>query len=106
MGLGRCQYKPDRRRKTRKKGEDGEEAPKVDMLRQKVDAAFFRTRYLPDDGRPHWADQGVPVEFKGGKQGVAVDPFEGKQEGPEDEEQEAEEAEAEEQEEDETDGCG
>lgn len=103
MGLGRCQYKPDRRRKTRKKGEDGEEAPKVDMLRQKVDAAFFRTRYLPDDGRPHWADQGVPVEFKGGKQGVAVDPFEGKQEGPEDEEQEAEEAEAEEQEEDEED---
>ncbi|KAI1786104.1 hypothetical protein LXA43DRAFT_1099549 [Ganoderma leucocontextum] len=116
MGLGRCQHKPDRRKKMRKKEKDGEEVPKVDMMRQKVDAAFFRSKYLPKDGRPHWSDQGVPVEFKGGKRGIAVDPFENQQEDAEeldeeeldDEQVAAEEEELEEEvaEESNEDDCG
>ncbi|KAI1786097.1 hypothetical protein LXA43DRAFT_79682 [Ganoderma leucocontextum] len=75
MGLGRCQHKPDKRKRTRKR-QGGEDVPKVDMMRQKVDAAFFREQHVPKDGRPHWSGQTLPVEFKGGKLGVALDAFE------------------------------
>ncbi|KAI0667546.1 hypothetical protein C8Q78DRAFT_1082252 [Trametes maxima] len=37
---------------------------KGDITGQKIDAAFFRPGRLPTDGRPHWADQLVAVEFK------------------------------------------
>ncbi|PIL32483.1 hypothetical protein GSI_05186 [Ganoderma sinense ZZ0214-1] len=96
MGLGRCQYKPDKRRLSRKrkrKRKGREDVPKVDMLRQKIDAALFRERYLPKDGRPHWPDQGVPVEFKGGKLGVALDAFQDQEDDSVEEEGEQDEAE-------------
>ncbi|TBU26898.1 hypothetical protein BD311DRAFT_846743 [Dichomitus squalens] len=47
----------------------------MDSTRQKVDAAFFRPDVAPDDGRPHWVDQDVPVEFKSRKEGNKLDPF-------------------------------
>ncbi|KAI0631769.1 hypothetical protein C8Q77DRAFT_1272678 [Trametes polyzona] len=37
---------------------------KGDISSQKVDSAFFPAGREPDDGRPHWAEQLVPVEFK------------------------------------------
>ncbi|KAI0641693.1 hypothetical protein C8Q79DRAFT_287183 [Trametes meyenii] len=37
---------------------------KGDITGQKIDAAFFRPERLPIDGRPHWSDQLVAVEFK------------------------------------------
>ncbi|KAI8976568.1 hypothetical protein BD414DRAFT_445984 [Trametes punicea] len=35
-----------------------------DLTKQKVDGAFFKSEMAPTDGRPHWADQLVTVEFK------------------------------------------
>ena len=47
----------------------------VDSTRQKVDAAFFRPEDAPNDGRPHWVDQILPIEFKSRKEGNKFDPF-------------------------------
>ncbi|OJT13251.1 hypothetical protein TRAPUB_10186 [Trametes pubescens] len=44
-----------------------------DKSKLKVDAGFFRQTFLPTDGRPHWADQIVPVEFK--SQDTKNDPY-------------------------------
>ncbi|KAI0641671.1 hypothetical protein C8Q79DRAFT_285646 [Trametes meyenii] len=46
---------------------------KGDSTMQKVDAAFFRSDNVPTDGRPHWADQVVAVEFKA--HDTSKDPF-------------------------------
>lgn len=74
--MARCQNKPDKSPKTtRRKDQETAEPPKVDIMRQKVDAAFYRPDRVPKDRRPHWADQIIPVEFKSGKRGNAVDPF-------------------------------
>ncbi|KAL1942167.1 hypothetical protein VTO73DRAFT_6231 [Trametes versicolor] len=35
-----------------------------DRSKLRVDAGFFRQKFVPTDKRPHWADQIVPVEFK------------------------------------------
>ncbi|KAI8976620.1 hypothetical protein BD414DRAFT_446088 [Trametes punicea] len=35
-----------------------------DETKRKVDGAFFKSDMAPTDGRPHWADQLVTVEFK------------------------------------------
>ncbi|KAI0660068.1 hypothetical protein C8Q70DRAFT_1132735 [Cubamyces menziesii] len=35
-----------------------------DATQERVDSAFFRSEFCPSDGRPHWADQIVAVEFK------------------------------------------
>ncbi|EJF59474.1 hypothetical protein DICSQDRAFT_172068 [Dichomitus squalens LYAD-421 SS1] len=76
LGMARCQNKPDKApKKRRRKGEEPAEPPKVDTMRQKVDAAFYRADRVPKDSRPHWADQIVPAEFKSGKRGRAADPF-------------------------------
>ncbi|TBU21216.1 hypothetical protein BD311DRAFT_734591 [Dichomitus squalens] len=76
LGMARCQHKPDKSpKRRRRKGEEPAEPPKVDTLRQKVDAAFYRAGLVPKDQRPHWADQIVPVEFKSGQRGSAADPF-------------------------------
>ncbi|KAI0631771.1 hypothetical protein C8Q77DRAFT_158845 [Trametes polyzona] len=48
---------------------------KMDETNQKIDAAFFRSQRAPDDGRPHWADQMVAVEFKRGANETDRDPF-------------------------------
>ncbi|KAL7279887.1 hypothetical protein ACG7TL_006296 [Trametes sanguinea] len=45
----------------------------------KIDAAFFRPELLPTDGRPHWADQMVSVEFK--SHGTANDPYDDREPG-------------------------
>ncbi|KAL7279906.1 hypothetical protein ACG7TL_006315 [Trametes sanguinea] len=45
----------------------------------KIDAAFFRPELLPIDGRPHWADQMVSVEFKA--HGTANDPYDDREPG-------------------------
>ncbi|CDO71499.1 hypothetical protein BN946_scf184909.g93 [Trametes cinnabarina] len=51
-----------------------EQRPDVnDADQQKIDAAFFRPESVPTDGRPHWEDQMVPVEFKG--HDTAKDPY-------------------------------
>ncbi|KAI0324566.1 hypothetical protein GY45DRAFT_1375457 [Cubamyces sp. BRFM 1775] len=42
-------------------------------FKQKVDAAIFKTNLVPSDGRPHWGDQLVPVEFK--RHETNQDPF-------------------------------
>ncbi|KAI0631748.1 hypothetical protein C8Q77DRAFT_1272662, partial [Trametes polyzona] len=48
LSFAELQYRPD----------------KGDISGQRVDSAFFPAGREPDDGRPHWADQLVPVEFK------------------------------------------
>ncbi|KAI0660085.1 hypothetical protein C8Q70DRAFT_1105556 [Cubamyces menziesii] len=53
------------------------EKPDVDDMgefKQKVDAAIFKTNLVPGDGRPHWGDQLVPIEFK--RHETNQDPFE------------------------------
>ncbi|KAJ8468888.1 hypothetical protein ONZ51_g9357 [Trametes cubensis] len=45
-----------------------------DASKQKVDAAFFPQATTPTDGKPHWAEQLVSVEFKKGE--TKNDPFE------------------------------
>ncbi|KAI0631793.1 hypothetical protein C8Q77DRAFT_1272687 [Trametes polyzona] len=47
----------------------------TDETKQKIDAAFLRSQRAPDDGRPHWADQMVAVEFKRGANDTDRDPF-------------------------------
>ncbi|RPD57569.1 hypothetical protein L227DRAFT_551932 [Lentinus tigrinus ALCF2SS1-6] len=48
-----------------------------DEDRQKVNAAFYRTAFASNEGRPHWADQLVACEFKVEKSrdGAPQDPF-------------------------------
>ncbi|KAJ2991638.1 hypothetical protein NUW54_g8139 [Trametes sanguinea] len=46
----------------------------VDDFKQKIDAAFYREGDVPTDGRPHWADQLISVEFK--RHEINKDPFE------------------------------
>ncbi|EJF60928.1 hypothetical protein DICSQDRAFT_170784 [Dichomitus squalens LYAD-421 SS1] len=53
----------------------------LDVTRQKVDAAFFKPEDAPNDGRPHWIDQYLPVEFKNRKQGNKFDPFDDRTHG-------------------------
>ncbi|KAI0739884.1 hypothetical protein C8Q80DRAFT_1073967, partial [Daedaleopsis nitida] len=36
----------------------------VDESGQKIDAALFPSDLTPTDGRPHWSDQALPIEFK------------------------------------------
>ncbi|KAI0738021.1 hypothetical protein C8Q80DRAFT_292110 [Daedaleopsis nitida] len=38
-----------------------------DSKKHKVDGAIYDEAHLPDDGRPHWADQEILCEFKNGK---------------------------------------
>ncbi|KAI9065679.1 hypothetical protein FKP32DRAFT_1623592 [Trametes sanguinea] len=45
----------------------------VDDFKQKIDAAFYREGDVPTDGRPHWADQLISVEFK--RHEINKDPF-------------------------------
>ncbi|KAI9065707.1 hypothetical protein FKP32DRAFT_1590361 [Trametes sanguinea] len=45
----------------------------VDDFGQKIDAAFYREGDVPTDGRPHWADQLISVEFK--RHETNKDPF-------------------------------
>ena len=45
---------------------------------QKVDAGFFHEQDAPADGRPHWAEQVVPAEFKDRKRGNNHDPLDDK----------------------------
>ncbi|CDO75325.1 hypothetical protein BN946_scf184848.g2 [Trametes cinnabarina] len=52
---------------------------KNDADKQKIDAAFFRPQFLPTDGRPHWEDQMVPVEFKA--HDTAKDPYDDREAG-------------------------
>ena len=93
--LSCCEHRPDTkksRKKSKKGGRthpsvSGESPPKVDILRQKIDAAFFRENCAPKDKRPHWADQLVPVEIKTRKEGDIRDPFEDPKEGEEEEEE-------------------
>ncbi|KAI0330461.1 hypothetical protein GY45DRAFT_1277729 [Cubamyces sp. BRFM 1775] len=47
-----------------------------DPTKQKVDGAFFPQAVAPTDGRPHWTEQLVSVEFKKGD--TKYDPFEDK----------------------------
>ncbi|KAI0739860.1 hypothetical protein C8Q80DRAFT_1200653 [Daedaleopsis nitida] len=48
----------------------------IDPDGQKVDAAFFREANTPEDGKPHWVDQIIPVEFKRhDSHGTYLDPF-------------------------------
>ncbi|EJF59460.1 hypothetical protein DICSQDRAFT_172054 [Dichomitus squalens LYAD-421 SS1] len=50
--LSRCENRPDLKKKSRKKSKkDDESKPKVDILRQKIDAAFFREFCAPKDCR-------------------------------------------------------
>lgn len=49
-----------------------------DTSKSKVDAGFFRLTCVPTDGRPHWADQIVPVEFKSHK--TENDPYDDRSE--------------------------
>ncbi|KAI8976610.1 hypothetical protein BD414DRAFT_580327 [Trametes punicea] len=44
-----------------------------DETKQKVDGAFFKSDMAPTDGRPHWADQLVTVEFKADN--TSYDPY-------------------------------
>ncbi|KAI0763074.1 hypothetical protein BD413DRAFT_616528 [Trametes elegans] len=46
---------------------------KDESSKQRVDGAFFKTKRAPKDGKPHWADQLVSVEFNSDK--AANDPF-------------------------------
>ncbi|KAI0631794.1 hypothetical protein C8Q77DRAFT_1159536 [Trametes polyzona] len=48
-------------------------ADQTDESGQKIDAAFFLPERAPIDGRPHWADQMVAVEFK--RHDTKYDPF-------------------------------
>ncbi|KAI8983168.1 hypothetical protein BD414DRAFT_508316 [Trametes punicea] len=50
-----------------------------DSTAQKIDAAFFRADAVPSDGRPHWADQIVAVEFKA--HDVKKDPYDDRTDG-------------------------
>ncbi|KAI0324337.1 hypothetical protein GY45DRAFT_1313971 [Cubamyces sp. BRFM 1775] len=45
----------------------------VGNFKQKPDAAIFKTGSVPTDGRPHWADQLIIVEFK--RYTTSQDPF-------------------------------
>ncbi|KAI0323684.1 hypothetical protein GY45DRAFT_1401272 [Cubamyces sp. BRFM 1775] len=57
------------------------EKPDIDDMGEfklKVDAALFRTSSVPTDGRPHWADQLVPVELK--RHETNQDPFDDRDE--------------------------
>ncbi|KAI0739885.1 hypothetical protein C8Q80DRAFT_1200811 [Daedaleopsis nitida] len=48
----------------------------IDSDRQKPDAAFFRDADTPEDGKPHWIDQIIPVEFERyDSHGTYLDPF-------------------------------
>ncbi|KAI0631772.1 hypothetical protein C8Q77DRAFT_1128759 [Trametes polyzona] len=49
---------------------------KTDETKQRIDAALFRPQHAQNDGRPHWADQMVAVEFKRGGNDTDRDPFE------------------------------
>ncbi|KAI0364875.1 hypothetical protein BV20DRAFT_982917 [Pilatotrama ljubarskyi] len=52
---------------------DRPDLEEVDGFRHKIDTAFFKIAELSSDGRPHWADQVVSVEFK--RHGTDMDPF-------------------------------
>ncbi|CDO76136.1 hypothetical protein BN946_scf184332.g6 [Trametes cinnabarina] len=52
---------------------DKPELDDVEDFKQKIDAAFFRDGSVPTDGRTHWADQLVSVEFK--RHETNKDPF-------------------------------
>ncbi|KAI9065681.1 hypothetical protein FKP32DRAFT_1623600 [Trametes sanguinea] len=52
---------------------DKPEIDDVDDFKQKIDAAFYREGDVPTDGRPHWADQLISVEFK--RHEINKDPF-------------------------------
>ncbi|KAH9925613.1 uncharacterized protein BXZ73DRAFT_49827, partial [Epithele typhae] len=47
--------------------------------KQKIDGALYLDQYTPEDGRPHWPDQVVPIEFKRGRN--SLDPFDDKKDG-------------------------
>ncbi|TBU26878.1 hypothetical protein BD311DRAFT_808089 [Dichomitus squalens] len=47
----------------------------TDSTAQRIDCGFFRPSEAPNDGRPHWELQLVPVEFKNRKDGHKYDPF-------------------------------
>ena len=69
LDLGDCHARPD--------------SAAVDPDRQKPDAAFYRTSAVPSDGKPHWIDQLVPVEFKAWKSGDNLqDPYTDKPDVP------------------------
>ncbi|CDO76863.1 hypothetical protein BN946_scf184402.g4 [Trametes cinnabarina] len=52
---------------------DKPELDDMEDFKQKIDAAFYRDGSVPTDGRPHWADQLVSVEFK--RHETNKDPF-------------------------------
>ena len=47
----------------------------TDDTAQRIDGGFFRRSEAPNDGRPHWELQLVPIEFKNRKDGDKYDPF-------------------------------
>ncbi|OSD02308.1 hypothetical protein PYCCODRAFT_1459218 [Trametes coccinea BRFM310] len=52
---------------------DKPEIDDVDDFKQKIDAAFYKAGDVPTDGRPHWGDQLISVEFK--RHETNKDPF-------------------------------
>ena len=111
MVFRRCDQLPEFSKgsaRRRKKGKDtqppSDDTPqqKINRMRQKIDAALFRKKDAQDDGRPHWPDQIIPVEFKSRKKGNVKDPFEdlkgngGSEEGEEDEDEDQTEDQAQE----------
>ncbi|PIL32464.1 hypothetical protein GSI_05166 [Ganoderma sinense ZZ0214-1] len=99
MVFSRCDQRPEfngRSTRRRKKGKnvqppgDDTSQPKIKRMRQKIDAALFRQKDAPRDGRPHWPDQIVPIEFKSRKKGNIRDPFEDLKAGGDSEEGEEE----------------
>ncbi|KAL7279912.1 hypothetical protein ACG7TL_006321 [Trametes sanguinea] len=52
---------------------------KGDSKKLKIDSAFYHADFVPTDGRPHWADQIVSVEFK--SHGTANDPYDDREPG-------------------------
>ncbi|OJT06768.1 hypothetical protein TRAPUB_2368, partial [Trametes pubescens] len=52
---------------------------KGDGLKLKIDVAFFPPERTYSDGRPHWADQVIAVEFKSHK--TSLDPFDDRVDG-------------------------
>nr|VWO95670.1 Uncharacterized protein [Ganoderma boninense] len=80
MVFSRCDQRPEfnQRHKKGKNAQpptDGTSPPKINRMRQKIDAALFREKDARNDGRPHWPDQIVPIEFKSRKRGNVLDPF-------------------------------
>ncbi|KAI1781859.1 hypothetical protein LXA43DRAFT_1105197 [Ganoderma leucocontextum] len=94
--FSRCDQRPEFNKSTKKRRNgknaqpnDDTSPPKLNRMRQKIDAAFFRAKDAPKDGRPHWPDQVVPVEFKSRKKGNIRDPFDDpKEDGGEEVEEE------------------